>query len=147
MRCRDTRQVIAWQEVITLERRGSSRVASPPPAEPEATSTSPSLGKPLPQRNLPHHRRRRVNGDRSEKLIPLDPASSMKSNSSQTSFSDGQTRCSDSVGSVGDESAGSGKEGLTWGGGQGGDTGETVRATPTAGRQLDSMVDENRAEV
>lgn len=95
------------------------------------------MGRPMFLHNVPH-RRRRASGDRSEKLNPIDPSTSVASNSSQSSSPDAQTRCSDSVGSLGDESTSSS--------GMQGGSAESARAT-TAARQLDSVVDETCAEV
>lgn len=144
-------QVINWAEGVAVERLSSSRATFVQPEGPDPASAN-APGRPLVQHNFPH-RRRRASGDRSEKLSPIGPSASVTSNSSQASLSDAQTRCSDSVGSLGDESTGSG-----WQGSVGSERAECTRATiaggsgsrngsATAVRQLDSMVDETRAQV
>lgn len=122
-------QVVAFQEAVTQGACGCSR---PPQAQMSSlrpTSLKPTLSKPHPQHSLAHGRRR-ASHDTSAKLSPIDVSVSPHGVSGQQSPSSAPTRNQGSTREAGAEVEGNGG-----------------RSGGATGRQLDSIVDEARAEV
>lgn len=130
LQCTSYSQVIGFQEDATKELCGCSQSPQAPTPALRLTASNPTLGHPHVQQGLAHGQRR-ASHDVATKLSPIDVSVSPHGVASRQSPSHAPTK----------------NQGSAKAGGKGEAQGNGGKGGEATGRQLDSIVDEARAEV